>query len=79
MIFQKNYISPKFSPWVGLGSRLKIDLYTKMCKIKFKGTFRMNVGLLDLSQKKYLRKTVLFRNFKSLTSLKTNRKDKSKN
>ncbi len=29
-----------------------------MCKIKFKETFRINVGLLDLSKKSYLRKTV---------------------
>ncbi len=36
-----------------------IDLYTKMCRIKLKKTFMMNIGLPDLSKKSYLRKTVL--------------------
>jgi len=48
-----------------------VDLYTKMCKIKFYETFRMNVGLPDLLKKSYLRKNVLFREFKSLRSHKT--------
>ena len=26
MIFQKNYISPTFSPWVGIGSKTKTNL-----------------------------------------------------
>ena len=29
MLFQKNYISPTFSEWVGLGSRSKSDLEKK--------------------------------------------------
>ncbi len=45
-----------------------VDLYTKMCRIKFKETFRTNVGVSDLSKKSYLRKTVHFKKFKSLRS-----------
>ena len=41
-----------------------------MCRIKFEETFRMNVGLHDLLKKSYLRKIVLFREFKSLRSYK---------
>ena len=36
-----------------------VDLFTKMCRIKFLETFRMNVGLPDLPKKSYLRKNVL--------------------
>ncbi len=42
-----------------------------MCRIKIEETFKMNVGLPDLPKKSYLRKTVLFRKFKSLRSHKT--------
>ena len=37
-------------------------------------TFRMNVSLVDFPKKSYLRKTVLFRKFKSLRSHKTKTK-----
>ena len=32
----------------------KVYLYFKMCRIKFKQTFRMNVGLSDFSKNSYL-------------------------
>ncbi len=28
-----------------------VDLYTKICRIKFQETFRMNVGVYDFSEK----------------------------
>ena len=34
-----------------------------MCKIKLKETFRMNVGLHDLSKKSYVRKNVLKKSY----------------
>ncbi len=33
MLVQKNYISPTFSPWVGLWPRSKDDLEKKICEI----------------------------------------------
>ncbi len=41
-------------------SNISNDLYTKMCRIEIKETFRKNVNLPDLSKKNYLRKTVTF-------------------
>ena len=43
---------------------IMVDLYTKMCRIKFQETLRMNVGALDLSEKSYLWKTFFFIKFK---------------
>ena len=34
-----------------------------MCRIKLKKTFIMNVGVPDLPEKSYWRKTVLFKKF----------------
>ncbi len=41
-----------------------------MCRIKFEETFRMNVGVSDLSKKSHSRKTVFFKNLKPLGPLK---------
>ncbi len=45
-----------------------------MCRIKFKESFKINVGVPGPSKKSYLRKTVIFRKFKSLRSHKTKTK-----
>ena len=45
-----------------------VDLYTKMCRIKFQETFRMIFGVPVLSLKSFLRNIALFKKFKSLKS-----------
>ncbi len=45
----------------------KADLYTKMCRMKFQETLRINNGISDLSIKSYSRKTTI--NMDELISL----------
>ncbi len=49
-----------------------------MCKIKFSETFRMNVSVLDFSEKSYSRKNVLFEKFKNLDLIKKRRDNSEK-
>ncbi len=46
-----------------------------MCKIKLKETFTINVGVSDLSEKSYSRKTVFSKKFKNLRSFRKQKKN----
>jgi DNA topoisomerase IB len=49
-----------------------------MCRIKFKETFGMNVGVPNLSKKIYLSKTVFFKKFKNKRSHKKSEEIRAK-